>query len=409
MNHFFHALSFMLIYSLVGILAFCLLRAFFEDLTPHSQSDQPGISPLANNSVAVKNPGGFIREDASEDPSLIPGESKEFLETEEEWLMDCQLPSGAIAQTPDKTLVVPYFGSLAAKTLAELDPERARMYITWYLNNIESPDRWGLEGTIYDYRVMNGLLKPTMNYDSADSYAATFLSAVCSYYEKTQDRDFIVSNLESINKVARVITTLQDKDGLVFAKPRSSTKYLMDNAENYKGLNDWASVLDALGDADMASQYRTAAQKIQSAILNILYDPARGFAWSYSKLGRRFPVKGRWYPDGVSQIYLIFNDVVSPEDPVAVAIWDDFNAQFPGWEVGVKKDQFPWGTIALAAYKMNDTGRASRFLAWVRAEFQDKSRPYPWYVLESSSLIELETSLTRDGFKDTASPSIAGK
>ena len=116
-----------------------------------------------------------------------------------------------------------------------------------YLSQLNRPDRWGLSGTIYDYEVERHgfaagseateiVMIATRNYDSADSYAATFLTLVSEYYYKTQDSELVTANLDDINLVAQVIVSLQDKDGLVFVKPGSRTKYLMDNAENYRGL-----------------------------------------------------------------------------------------------------------------------------------------------------------------------------
>jgi len=335
---------------------------------------------------------------------------KAMLRAEKEWLIQCQLPNGAIRQTPDNDSVIPYFANLAAKTLVDLDPARSRRYIQWYLANLNQPDRWGLEGTIYDYRVKGKELVPTHDYDSADSYAATFLSLVAYYHAKTGDDGFIEDNMALIDKVAGVICKLQDRDGLVYVKPKVAKKYLMDNAENFRGMNDWADTLDKLGYQEKAQKYREVAARIADGIQGVLYDPRKdAYAWSYSSWIKLFPVGGRWYPDGVSQLYLISNGVLKPEDPRAVKIWLDFNSQFPGWEQGVKNDEFPWGNIALTAQMMDDSQRAGRFLQWAVQHFVGRGRPYPWYVLESSSLIQLHGLLGDDASLEASPPSLAGR
>lgn len=324
-----------------------------------------------------------------------------LIEDESAWLLSCRLPNGAIAQSPGSNTVIPYFANLAAKTLLRINPEAVRDYITWYLSSLNKPDKWGLCGTIYDFRVeyivtdpQAGepstlvMMVPTASYDSADSYASTFLSLVSDYYFTTGDKELIRSNLQHINMVANVVVQLQDEDGLVFVKPGSWTKYLMDNAENYRGLSDWSQVLLEEGLADDAEHFKNAAENIRQGIFNVLYDRRKGtYAWSISPLRKRFPREGKWYPDGVSQLYLLTCGLVSPEDPEAQAIWLNFVKNFPARQTGGKKDVFPWAGVAVASLKMGDRMRAMEFVNWAGEQYLVKDRPYPWYVLESANLI----------------------
>lgn len=312
-----------------------------------------------------------------------------YLDAEREWLLESQMDNGAIAQNPLKNLVVPYFASIAAKTMVDIDPSRAKNYISWYLANMNMPDRDGFSGTIYDFVMKDGELVPTYKYDSADSYAANFLSLVAYYYHRTGDIDFVTSNLTAIDLAAQVILALQDDDGLVRVMPGSRTKYLMDNSECYRGLLDWASVLRDLGEEHQSGLYTDVAQRIAEGIRDTLYDPQRGvYAWSLTWYGRRFPKEGKWYPDAVSQADLISCGVIPPSGPEAESIWQRLNGQFPHWDQGLTGDRFPWAKIALTATMMNDTGRAERFISWVRDEYAENGRPYPWYVMESASTLD---------------------
>lgn len=321
---------------------------------------------------------------------------EEEIQRETSWLLACQMPDGAIAQTPLWDKVVPYFANLAAKTLVGIEPSRARRYMTWYFEHLNRPDRFGLSGTVYDYELGGVGLVPTFGYDSADGYAATFLSLASSYLKETGDRQFIEANMKSMDLIAGVLLNLQDKDGLVAVVRGSSTKYLMDNSEAYRGLTDWAEALVSLGLPDKASALRSAAERIVEGIQETLYVPARGqYAYSLSWLGKRLPKAGRWYPDAVSQLYLISNGVLHPDDPKSLAIWEDFNAQFPLWSQGAAPDGFAWATIALTSAKMGDRDRAAEFLTWASQQFGQKARPYPWYVLESASIIDLYRELGR--------------
>jgi hypothetical protein len=314
---------------------------------------------------------------------------------EEDWLMMSQLPNGAITQSPGGDTVIPYFANAAARVLVDLNPDRAKSYMTWYLSNINLPDRWGFSGTVYDYRVRGSNLVSTLDYDSADSYASTFLSLVSYYFQQTSDREYIETNMTRLNKVASVLLDLQDKDGLVKVKPKSSTKYLMDNAENYRGLMDWADTLESLGRIQDALRYRRVALRVKEGIMNELYDPERrSYAWVMSWYGKRYPRSQVWYPDAVSQVSLISNQVINPVSDEASRIWAEFNHQFPRWDQGEKDDKFPWVMVALTAAGMNDTERVENFIAWVRAEYIENHRPYPWHIQESSNIVRIMNLLS---------------
>ncbi|MGE5580288.1 MAG: hypothetical protein ACM3WU_09620 [Bacillota bacterium] len=315
---------------------------------------------------------------------------EEEIERETRWLIACQMPDGAIAQTPLGEKIVPYFANFAAKALVDIDPGRARRYMDWYLDHLNRPDRFGLAGTVYDYELSEEGWVPTLEYDSADSYAATFLSLASHYLAKTGDRDFIESNLDDFGLVASVLVALQDKDGLTFVTPGSSTKYLMDNCEVYRGLIDWAEALLLLGRPEVASQMTFVAENVRLGIERVFYSAYRGqYAHTVSWYGKRYPKAGRWYPDAVSQLYLITEGVLRTDDQRAYRIWSYFNEQFPAWNECGAYDGFPWAKVALASARMGDTDRADQFLAWVAEEFGRKARPYPWYVLESAHIVDL--------------------
>ena len=92
----------------------------------------------------------------------------------------------------------------------------------------------------------------------------------------------------------------------------------------------------------------------------MLYDPETGaFAWSVSPIWKRFPREGRWYPDGVSQLYLLTCGLIAPDDPVAHTIWHAFVKTFPEWQAGVNKDKFPWTSVAVASFMMGRPGQGS--------------------------------------------------
>ncbi len=122
--------------------------------------------------------------------------------------------------------VVPYFVNLTAIDLLPQDPKGVKRYIEWYLRHLNYPDMYGLTGTIYDYYITETSEVPAYTYDSADSYAATFLFLVFLYTEITDDYQLIIDNLQRLKDIAYVIAYLPDTDGLVKAVPHLNLSIL---------------------------------------------------------------------------------------------------------------------------------------------------------------------------------------
>ena len=342
---------------------------------------------------AEPSPPPYLQLDTSkaqEMPSLC-------LESELDFLLSCQMPNGAIAQSPDQQLVIPYFANLAAQVLIPHNPGLVKSYMQWYLTNLNLPDRWGLEGTIYDFTVVNGELIPSYDYDSADSYAATFLSLVYQYATETGNWDFLFHHRESLDMIAQVIIVLQDDDGLVWAKPNHRVKYLMDNAENYRGLTDWAQALSKMGEGEEAARMLARSQAVREGMQRLWDESSGNYAWGYSRWGLRRVRPTRWYPDGVAQLYPFLNGMTGPDDEQPLLAYHNLNVQFPNWGAGQVPDAFPWAMVAYSALRLGDEEMAQEFLAQVAENFARRDRPYPWYILESAYTIKILKSLTQEG------------
>ncbi len=323
------------------------------------------------------------------------GDLSPVIHLEVKWLLSSIHSSGALTLTPDKQRVIPYFSNIAMTALAGRMPPIVGNYIDWYLDNINMPDRWGAFGTIYDYRVSGDNLIPTRNYDSADSYSATFLTLMRRYYESTGDLEFVRRRKERTDVVAGVILALQDKYGLVRVKPKDSTKYLMDNCEDFRGLMDWAFLLDALGDKQSSAMYRARAARIASAVEYRMWDENRGvYAWRIDRAN--YPSKPawtKWYPDAVSQLYPATNGLIPASSARAGLLYDKFNRSFPYWPDVEIRHGFPWGMVAQSAIVQGDYARVSEFVKSTGAKFVENGGPHPWYCLESGMFILVSDSM----------------
>jgi hypothetical protein len=164
---------------------------------------------------------------------------------------------------------------------------------------------------------------PFQPIDSDDAYAATFLSLVNRHYHVTCDRAWIEANRTTLKMIAQKnLLEPQLANGLINVRQASNPKaaYLQDNAENHKGLMDFAALMSAMGDPSSV-QYLSAAAKVATGIQTVLHTDATkwctvldpktaGFASAWtgvrSERGDCIDTKCpglQIYPLGISQVF----------------------------------------------------------------------------------------------------------
>jgi len=275
----------------------------------------------------------------------------------------------------------------------------------WYLSHLNLPDQWGQYGTVYDHALRDDALRSfeqrTFTYDSADSYAGTFLSLAASYLRKTGDVDFIRENLPALRRVAALLASLQEPDGLVRSGGGVKTKYLMNDAEDLRGLRDWAELLEGLWYRDESRAYLSRANRLAAAIERWMWDPSTGtYRWAIDGEGRRYNSDwSRWYPDAVAQLYPAMFGLIPPAGDRARALIQTFGLKHPGWASFQKSDPYPWMIVGYAAAVAGDaafsgdaaeTTAAEEMLANSRYLFRTSDR---WYDLESAFYLMTEWKL----------------
>jgi len=309
-------------------------------------------------------------------------------ERERAWISSAQNPEGYLFLAGGRPDVIPYFTNLAGLALCG-DPQSfgaIKKYLEWSFSRLNYPDRWGLNGTIYDYRLEGGVLVNVYDYDSADSYAATLLTLAAVYQENSRDLNFISEHYRELSTVAELIIALQDSDGLVWAKPDLKVKYLMDNCECYRGLKDWARLLAGLGYNELSGIYDHKAETVKNSILERFWDDdAYCFAWAVDRdSNRHLPVRGRSYPGLFAQVYPVTFEVIPPESEQAKLAYQKLNSELPGWPELAVGDPFPWSILGYGASLMGDLPRACVFLHNCRSSYITVGREYPWSTFESA-------------------------
>lgn len=304
-----------------------------------------------------------------------------------QWVSGSAQSDGAILYTPQQ--IDPYFANIAAIGMTK-DPNRMPQvvaWMNWYINHLNWPDKWGLYGTTYNYKVSNGIQTSTQDADSTDSYAATFLSLVWNAWESgdASARSYISGLSYQLDVIGGVLIQTQQNDGLTWAKPDYQIKYLMDNSEAYRGLRDLASLYqNAFGDATKAAYYNAAADAMQNGILGMWLNGT----WAVYKdgIGRlAAPNMGVWYADASAQVFPVLMGVVTSTDTRAQQSYSAFNAAWPNWPTLSfnSQDAFPWCLVGTAAAAMGDNSRLSTYIGTIQSKYVNSNFPWPFYIAEA--------------------------
>jgi hypothetical protein len=322
--------------------------------------------------------------------------------TASSWEVKIQATDGAIydgySYTTNK--ITPYFANLSAIGWV-LDPSKhadVLQWMQWYIDHLNWPDKYGLYGTVYDYTVSSpdGPETSTGAMDSTDSYAATFLSLAWAAWQ-TGDPNlqaYIKSIDYQLDVIGGVDVLTMQPDGLTWALPDWKVKYMEDNTEVYRGLKDLSLLYAAMGESTKSSFYAGKANLVLNGI-NSLWMSGIG-AWAVYKDANgylRAPNFGTWYPDAVTQLFPVRNQVVAPSDSRSQIVYNKFNQAWPGWPYLSFPDTFPWVSIAYTASQYGDYSRAKTYINTVESKYVDNGFPYPWTANENGFFMRLTSTL----------------
>ena len=328
-------------------------------------------------------------------------------EAETRWISSLQLDNGAIPMTYSangELRMSPYFADIAA--LALLDDagrygDQVKKYMDWHFAHLNTAEGEynGLDGTIYDYiitvkdgRVTEERVSHPQGgdpYDSTDSYAATFLTVLAKYADKTGDKQYIISQAENIKRIAGVMTaTLHNS--LSFAKPNHKVKYLMDNCEVYEGALAAAALFGIIADSgmssyrDIAAEYTAMARTVKQGINTKMWNFVTGYYTPEMTL-HGIPTKifswKKFYPCATAQLFVITSSVIEPETDRARHLYEKFSESF-NWQSFDYDDDFYWGNNVLAAAIMGDTDRVTQYMT--SYEQLMKNHSWPLYNADSA-------------------------
>lgn len=214
--------------------------------------------------------------------------------------------------------------------------DKVKRFIEWHFENLNYPDRYGINGTIYDFNIKRGWALPTYTYDSIDGYSGLFLHLLVKYYDLTQDRKIIESNWDKVVDVAYTIPFLQEGDGLTVALITTNEKYLTDNCESYGGISAYIRLREIMG-LERSPSFERAGQRIKEGIFKRLYNPKKKiFSFLIEDEEVNDTTWERYYPDAYGQFFVIYYEVAEDKPKIMKNIWKNFTRRY-----AEKENEFP--------------------------------------------------------------------
>lgn len=339
----------------------------------------------------------------AEAPTILPpavpaiiGTYDKLITNESDFIMGHQLNDGALTMSSNKGVegykIVPYFSNIAARALLA-NPTAARIaavkkWMVWYMTHLNA------DGSVYDYYATNftgnAILTSTGDFDSVDSYAATFFTLARLLCEASPaDKDWLKTNYsDQLKKIGDALIMVIQGDGLAIAKPTYAIKYTMDNAEVNEGMKDMVWLSQNVITAGEIAKWQTLLTNNTNGIEAGLWNTANNTYFMYGG-----GVTINWsifYADATCQLYPTWCGVITPNSARAISLWNRFNTNYPDWSSGKIYDAggFPWTVISYVAAVMNDRIRAEQYLKYVQSFTDAGTQPtVNWYNLEAAFVI----------------------
>jgi hypothetical protein len=353
---------------------------------------------------------------------------KYIIDTESRYLESLVAPSGSIILgerliykfrgTPHYQ-VSPYAANFSARALLD-DPTSTNLaivkkWMVWVFNHLNS------DGSIYDWYISADSLKtgvelpsvdafPSENikeYDSRDSYAATFLTLARKYVEIVPaDTSWLRGFSTQLESIGNALYSCVDdsahqfdsgkfspdnNDGLTVAMPAWQAKYTMDNSETNEGLRDmiWLEQ-NIITHHDSAFYQKLVDDQLRG--FSNLWDSAASMY--YVGEGIASPNWDTFYPDASCQVYPIWAGVISPSSSRAVEVYHEFNSHFPDWQTGKNYGEL-WSIVCYAAMVMNDTSRVNSYLSSVQRILETGDNPPEWDNIAAAFIIRTASHASR--------------
>jgi hypothetical protein len=259
---------------------------------------------------------------------------------EADWLMTCVASDGAIRQTPGDTYVLPYMSNYACLGLARAYEithngaylTAAKNWCLWYAGHMDPST-----GYVKDVRSSSGTATdwtPStsgLSADSTDAYAGMFLTALYMTYVQDQG-SWIDPITGSIALALTAIESTQQPDGLTWALPTYTVKYLEDNLETLIGLQSASTLAYFLGETAVQARAEADRTKMSAGMGGLWNYETSTWDWALHE-NDGFQVND-WSDAGSrqQQAWALGWGAMPPNVGGGQALYDAYNAAAPDWD-----------------------------------------------------------------------------
>ncbi len=262
---------------------------------------------------------------------------------------DGALAMSEVSASPNE--VVPYFANLSAIGLMNVYRQThqvalrdaVRKWVDWYEVHL-NPD-----GTIFDYHGAPGKWQSTGDFDSVDSYAATYIELVWEVYRSDRDRAWLKARITAITRALAVIRRVLQPNGLTIAKPTYPVMYTMDNVETLRGLRAAMKIQNTVGERAETAKIERIATAMEKAISVDLWDTAQQcYRVDIQTDGGKEEGLGKWYPNVMANLMAIAWLPASPRNRALLGrLKDRFGKDLPA-SIGKEEDldRLVWWSLA---------------------------------------------------------------
>ena len=267
-----------------------------------------------------------------------------------------QQSDGAITVRANGDSVDPYFASRALTLADESGLDVRATAMPWI--------RWTIEKQLPDGRLQRYCRSSSENWsacqtaDADDAGLAVWLELL---FRMAPDTGLPSAWQASATRAGNFLETLHDPgSGLYFVSPDLHACLLMDNVEIYHSLRVIATANRRFGRPAQARYHELKARQLARAIVAKLWVPRT----QEFRASTQISATKAFYPDGVAQVYPWLFEMPTPAGDPKTAFRRWLRPYRNLW-LRRQADQFPWGIVALLAYRMADCATVSRWMASV--------------------------------------------
>ncbi|HEX8552245.1 MAG TPA: hypothetical protein VF681_11910 [Abditibacteriaceae bacterium] len=304
-----------------------------------------GLSTLTFFSASVLH---AQTEATTETPRLQPAKAVVF-EPRGFQEKDGAIPLIAAGETVD-----PYFATKALLTAHEsgLDIRKsAEAWIKWLLPRQKKDGRFERFTRQKTAPGKPTVWKATAIADADDALMALWVELL---YAMSPDSGLPEKWKRSVWMAGDHLATLQDKRGYYLIAQDNRVGLLMDNIEIYNALNSLARERTRMGQTKEAAATTARAAKLGEVIRQVFWNAKEG---RFRVSTQTIPPREEFYPHSVAQIFPLLANMPSPLGPDK-QVFDRWLTRYGYDWLWMKRDDYPWGLVALLALRHGEMGVA---------------------------------------------------